>query len=146
MQRTLKNWQIWGLGFASAAILALSLFVFTEPASKINTKNAAKIRPGMTLEQVEEVFGGLPRLEGMTQNYVAGKFRSKNRLFISNWFTREGHSPDNGEHVVRAWYSDETTVFVYFIKEEVGFSYCNPPDQPGFLDRVVSWLPFRFAR
>lgn|SRR5262245_46048287 len=99
MRTTLKNWQHWGPGFASVAILALSLFVFTEPASKINTRNAENIRPGMTLEQVEEVFGGLPRLEGRTQNYLVGKFRSKNRIFIPNWFTREGYSQGNGEHI-----------------------------------------------
>src|SRR4051812_18163811 len=59
---TRRRWLLLGMVVA-AAVLAAGLWLIQPPRSAINGENAAKIRRGMTLAEVEAILGGPPRAD-----------------------------------------------------------------------------------
>ncbi len=89
----------------------------------------------MTLAEVEAVLGGLPRVEGRKTSAEL----ASNKYWDERECTEEGifHSEDG--NIVRAWYSDETSIHVFFEQERVTFWGINLA-RPGLLGTMEAWV------
>jgi hypothetical protein len=117
--------------------MASSYFVFmaAKPKTQITAANAARIRHGMSSEEVQEIFGGPPRIESSQSSTP-----SLEDLVDLVVMGRAG----NGERVdlgyLQSWASDEFAALVFFKRGKVATVWCVPQKQPDALDRALSWL------
>jgi hypothetical protein len=145
---------------ATAVVVALVLWLLW-PRTAITPENAAKIRAGMTLAEVQAILGGPPRSEA-TGRLAAAEPPSKGEppdlafgerkvwLFQHPGAFPEAAAAINGpEHRLgewtHEWVSDVVIVRVDFDRDERVISFrtlpvCRIPENPA--DRIRRWLGF----
>src|SRR5438552_11362330 len=111
MRRFLNRRWVSVPAFIAVGLMASSYFVFmaAKPKTQITAANAARIRHGMSSEEVQEIFGGPPRIEGSQSSTP-----SLEDLVDQVVMGRAG----NGERVdsgyLQDWVSDELATLAIF--------------------------------
>jgi hypothetical protein len=117
---------------AALALLALAFAVTScvlGPPHRVTDANAKRIQKGMTLSQVEVVFGGVAHSTEPTKGGLC------------RWCTRE--EIERHAECVRIWRDEGGEIEVWFnpFGKVIGTSFRSArPPQPSFLDRIRSWL------
>jgi hypothetical protein len=121
------------LAFILVALPAMSFF-FTSTKTQITVANGYRIRQGMTLEEVEAVLGGPPRIEGRRTRAELASYK----YWDEQEYTEEGiYYPESG-NLQRAWCSGEARISVAFQGERVT-TWGIMADR-GLLGTIEEWL------
>jgi hypothetical protein len=134
MSRLSRRGWTWILAFAVVMLSVLSFVILTATRTKITASNGYKIRSGMTLEEVEAILGGPPRVEGD----CARARIANNKFWDGTGCTREGRYYSEDGSVGRDWYSDEASIWVTFQGERV--TVWAIEESRGLLGRIEAWL------
>jgi len=93
------------LGSAAVVVVGLAIGVWTLwPRTAITEENAAKLRPGMTLAEVEAILGGPARIE------TTGPTRAEVDMDEQRRFDRFMLRQDSERRVV-SWHSDTVATY-----------------------------------
>jgi hypothetical protein len=134
MSRPSPSVCLWILAFAVVLLSGLSFIIFTSTRTRITGSNGYRIRPGMTLAEVEEILGGPPRIEG---NWPLARM-ANDRFWDRRECSREGKHDSEYGYVTRAWYSDAALISVAFEGERV--TVCGIMENPRLVRRIETWL------
>jgi hypothetical protein len=130
MRWLLRRRWLWLLVFVSAALSVAVFLAYVSTDTKITRENIERIKEGMTLEEVEAILGGPPRIEGTNPSLNEGQ-REVRELYSRKGldFSLPGFE---FRDTVRGWDSRRAAVVIHFRAE-------TAKD----VDKVLSVLPDR---